>query len=319
MPSVPRKTILAYAAGLLLVACHPDDRMPANFGRISLGKKNGCPNVLGRFARTSEPIAHMMAGRFLPYDSTHAAWEWFELTGSPDSAMQVTVQRVDGSVAKGTMRKEGERAGDYQCADGWIVLRDRDLPNTWDSDVLEPDEHPRRRAMRVASTTTGDLVARLDMIDFDEFTVWCGDGCKGIPLPWTFTRRSGWSTARQYDSSEAHPTGTTPDRQQQVPADRLGREEQELENGPPIPGLETVRRRAMAALPPGVTLRGVGQREQGWHVSVEFAELSQLEHFMVQLEQSGNVSEIHVAPLYRGKRPDGRWADVVYVRFRDVP
>ncbi|MFN8581624.1 MAG: hypothetical protein U0163_11695 [Gemmatimonadaceae bacterium] len=303
-----------------LAACHAD-AMPRHWGRLALGKKGACPNVTGRFARTSEPIAQMMAGRFIPWDSTAKAWEWFELTGSADSVLEVRVRFLDGSESAGRLRREGPLAGDYRCADGWIHLSDRDLPNTWDSDVLPEGQHPPRRAMRVASTTSGDLVARLDMIDYDELTVWCGDGCRGIPLPWTFTRKSAWSIARRWDPNGKYPASANERVGSNAPAprDRLGRQEQELENGPPVPGLETARGRAIEALMPGMRLRGVLPQERGWHVSVEMVDTLQLKRYMTRLSESGSVTEVRIAPLYRSKTPDGRWYDVVFVRFADLP
>ena len=77
-----------------------------------------------------------------------------------------------------------------------------------------------------------------------------------------------------------------------------------------------MRTRGLAALLPGMLLRGVTPRDSGWHLSLEFGELPQLDRFLVRLAQSGEVAEIHVAPLYRARSTEGRWIDVVYVRYR---
>ena len=88
-----------------------------------------------------------------------------------------------------------------------------------------------------------------------------------------------------------------------------------LENGPPIAGEGEVRARGLAALVPGMLLRAVSPRDSGWHLSLEFEELPQLESFLVRLSQSGSVDQIREAPHYRARSTNGRWIDVVYVRY----
>jgi hypothetical protein len=185
------------------------------------------------------------------------------------------------------------------------------------------DFYPRRHAMMLAPNEDGALVARLDFIDYNEFTVWCGDGCKGFPIPGTFETRSVWSMAEKFDSELPPPVARERQRViakkeaalEQARHDRVWQEEQLLENGPPDPERDLVRKRALTALVPGMLLRGVGLTQGGWHLSLEFDELYQLEQFMERLAGSGPVAELKVAPLYRTQTTTGRITDVVFIRY----
>ncbi len=55
------------------------------------------------------------------------------------------------------------------------------------------------KELYVARDSAGNLVARQVTATYLEFPVWCGDGCKGIPLPWTFRTRSSWSAVDRWD------------------------------------------------------------------------------------------------------------------------
>jgi hypothetical protein len=84
---------------------------------------------------------------------------------------------------------------------------------------------------------------------------------------------------------------------------------------PQVEGEEAMRARGQAALSPGILLRAAAPRDSGWHLSLEFEDLPQLEHLLVRLSQSGPVTEIRMAPLDRARTPNGRLVDVVYVRY----
>ncbi|MEP7384682.1 MAG: hypothetical protein ABI910_23630 [Gemmatimonadota bacterium] len=229
----------------------------------------------------------------------------------------------DGEERTGRTRKGGPTGGDYYCADGWLQIGNRDLPTTWDADVVSESYRPNRRAMRIAPGMDGALVARLDLIRNDEITIWCGDGCKGIPIPWTWETRSTWSVARRWDpvapASREFASGGEEGRGsaalERARSDPMYRAEEAQENGPAVDGREEVRSRGQAALVPGMLLRAVAPRDSGWHLSLEFDEMPQLQQFLVRLSRSGPVADIREAPQYRARSTNGRWSDVVYVRF----
>lgn len=315
--------VLAVAA-----ACSRGERLPREWGPLALGEGEECPQVAGRYFDSSEPIAHMLAARFVQVDDPNADWDSFELSQPTADAFTVVVRFADGEERQGRARRgTGPYAGDFYCADGWLQVGDRYMPTKWDAEVRAAGFFPRRRALRIAPGKDGALVARLDLTSYDDFPIWCGDGCRGIPLPWTWETRSSWSAARRWDPDSPSPRAAARVRAEaarradlaKAKEDPVYREEQALENGPVVAGEGEMRKRGLAALLPGMLLRGVAPRDSGWQLSLEFEELSQLHEFMVRLSQSGPVAEIKVAPLYRARTTTGRWTDVVYVRYETSP
>lgn len=318
------RAIVPLVCTLVAVGCGSDDGgMPRGWGPLARGVGEHCPEVAGRYFDSSGPISWLLAGRHLDRDGLGSEWAYFELAGSADTALTVTVLPFDGDLRTARLRKGGPYGGDYYCEDGWLKVNDRSIPDTWDDAVHSGSFVPRRREVRMAPGATGTLVARLDFIDYGELTVWCGDGCKGIPLPWTFETRSSWSAVERWAVDEQSPRAAVRSREEdrreaerrRLERDPLYREVRALENGPAIAGEQTARDRATAALVPGMLLRGVGSRGEGWNLSVQFADSIQLADFMQRLSQGGSVAEIGVAPLYRGRTTDGQWTDVVFVRF----
>lgn len=298
--------------------------MPRGWPGVVTASGDACPKMAGRFFDSSEPISQMLASQHVPYDTSVADWAYFELVGDADKGLRVTVMHRDSVVTAGALTKGTAWSGDYYCEDGWLMVGDGKLPNSWDAEVKADDFQPQRRHLRIAPNTDGALVARLDFTDFDEFTVWCGDGCRGIPLPWTFRTRSAWSMAEPFDPEVPPPVARRRQHEQEeresaldrARHDRVWQEEQLLENGPPDPAQDLVRTRALTALVPGMLLLGVGPRDEGWHLSLEFEELYQLDQFMERLKGTGPVQELRVAPLYRTKTTQGRWTDVVFIRYQ---
>jgi hypothetical protein len=298
--------------------------MPRGWPDLVLASDTLCPNVAGRYFDSSDPITMLMAKRHVEWDSVEADWAYFELLGKADSGLTVKVVYRDSVEKTGVLRKGNAYDGDYYCDGGWLRMGETKSPSLWDAEVRTDDFYPKRHAFRLAPNEDGALVARLDFTDYAEFTVWCGDGCKGIPLPGTFETRSIWTMAEKFDPELPPPVARERQRAiaqtaaelERARNDRVWQEEQLAENGPPDPEKDLVRQRAVSALVPGMLLLGVGPTQGGWHLSLEFDELYQLEQYMVRLQGSGPVAELRVAPLFRTKMTTGRTTDVVFIRYQ---
>jgi len=319
-----RGPALLLASLVTFVACNGDaDGTPRQWRPLQLGEDWRCPEMAGRYAYSAEPTGWQLAGRHVPWDSVPPELEYYEVAGSADTALHVTVGYLDGRTHSKRLAKGTPYSGDYHCEDGWLHVRAGEISDRWDAEVASEGFFARRHAMRIARGKDGAIVARLDRIDYDEFTVWCGDGCKGIPLPWTFNTRSTWSAAEQWAPGATRPGVVARQRGEErkrtearrLQDDPVYQEEQRLEHGEPVAGQDDARKRALAALVPGMLLRAAAPRDSGWHLSLEFAERHHLESFMVRLSQSGPVAELRILPLYRAKTTTGRWTDVVYVRY----
>lgn len=324
MPRVFPPLALLLSLAMLASACAPGTgSMPREFGRVVLAEKARCPSVAGRYFDTSEEITAMLVKAALRNRSSEADIAWFTLSQPGDSTLSVQITYIDSVTASGYLKQGSPYEGDYYCENGWLKIGDHRIPPTWDGDVKVGDFFPRRHDFQVAPNRDGGLVARLLFTDFEQFDVWCGDGCKGFPIPGTFEFKEQWSMAEAYDPDLPPPASRKRERERQrtlaeleeAKKDRVWQEEQLLENGPPDPELETVRRRALLSLPDGVLLQGVGRQADGFHLSVEFEEPHQLQGFIARLGGSGPVDEIRIAPLSSGKTTKGTWTDVVYVRF----
>ena len=315
---------IVIASLVTIVACRGDaNGLPRAWRPVQLGRDSLCPAMAGRYAYGPDPISFHLAGRYAPWDSIPHELEYFTLAGAADSALHVTIGYLDGRTVEKRLVKGSTYAGDYFCDDGWFHVGSRDIASKWDSEVASDGFFAQRHAMRVAPANGGALVARLDRIDYDEFTVWCGDGCKGIPLPWTFETRSTWSRAERWEEGATRPSVVAQEREEgrraaaleRLQRDPVYRAHEELENGPPVAGLDEARKRVMAAVVPGTLARAVAPRDSGWHVSLQYDGNPQLVEFMERLSQSGPVAELRHESLYRGRTPDGKWTTVVYVRY----
>lgn len=302
---------------LALVACNGDTKgMPKGWGPVQRGEDWRCPALEGRYVYSAEPIGWQLAGRHVPWDSVPAELEYFEVAGSADTALHVTVGYLDGRTHDRRLQKGTPYAHDYHCEDGWLHINAGAISDRFDAEVASEGFYAKRHAMRIARSKSGALVSRLDRIDYEEFYVWCGDGCKGFPLPWTFETRSTWSRTERWREGTPRPSVARRQREEaQLKADPVYQENQRLENGEPVAGQPEARKRATDALVPGVWLRAVAPRDSGWHLSLEFEELPQLVQYMESLSHSGPVAELKILPLYRAKTTNGHWIDVVYVRY----
>lgn len=296
--------------------------MPREFGPLVFGEDWRCPAVAGRYAYGAEPGGHYLAARFAPYGDTVPV-EYFVLEGSADTALHVGVGMLDGRVIAKALRKGSPFSGDYYCEDGWLQLRSDFSEDRFDAEVAGEGFYPRRRKILVTANAASALVTRYDRTDYDELTVWCGDGCTGIPLPWTFETRSTWSRAEPWVEGTPRPSVTAAVRaearareeQERLQQDPVYRAEQAQEQGPPVVGQADARRRAVAALERGMLVLAVAPRDSGWHISLEYEAESQIPAYMVRLAQSGPTMAIRQDKLYRGRTSSGRMTGVVWVRF----
>lgn len=216
---------------------------PSGWGPLTLGADQQCPVVSGRYFNSSEPLAVLLAANHVGNSASPSEWAWFELAGVADTALTVTVATHDGAEQTGRLKRGSASDGDYYCEDGWLQIANRNISNQFDDETESATYRPNRRAMRVAKSADGALIARFDFIKYSEITVWCGDGCRGIPVPGTFKTHSVWSAAERWDP-DVSPTNVVSRvggrnnlaaDLRRAQRDRLHEEEQRLENGPDEP------------------------------------------------------------------------------------
>ncbi len=223
-----RRVPLVLAAAALALAATACARAPGKPDRLRLGRARtdstpgSCPPIAGTFAHEENDLAHVV-NRLLPYEARQQPWWTVSISGDSDSALVVAIRRVDDSRDTVTITNRGA----YHCPDGWLEPREageilRGVPYDAAGNKANRDE------FAIAMDGDGALVGRRTALTWDEFTVWCGDGCRGIPLPWTYREHVVWSSLRP-------PTTDRPPAPRLSATDRrLADEERRLEWGDPL-------------------------------------------------------------------------------------
>ncbi len=180
---------LALVVSVLLTACSKTPGMPSGWGPLRFASDSACPRVYGTYDASDDDFAYIIARRHLPYDTTRGHVASMSLVLEDDSLLTV-IAWVD-LIPRDTVVLHRPR--DFQCGDGWMQPAFPDwLPGDAGDSPAARARRTGRRDIRIATGAKGALVGRLDHHTYDEFAVWCGDGCKGFPIPWT------WRTAHQW-------------------------------------------------------------------------------------------------------------------------
>jgi hypothetical protein len=228
-----RRLVALLAAACVAAACghrlgEPDG---LRLGRTDVaGTTATCPPIAGTFEYADNDLAVALT-RMLPWEARQRPWWTITITGSADSAMVLAMHRFDGTHDTVTVRL----GNGYVCTGGWLVPPEADAlfaGRAYDDD----GNRANRNAFAIAIDDEGALIGRRTATTYDQFDVWCGDGCRGFPLPWTFRDHVVWSTL-------APPEGTVPRTPYERDVNRRTLEEsRRLEEGDPFEDAPASRR-----------------------------------------------------------------------------
>jgi hypothetical protein len=220
------KVVLIPVVLLLAQACSRTPGMPDGWGPLRFAADSSCPRVSGTYDASDRDFSHIVATQFLPYDTTRGTVESISLALEDDSTLSV-IAWVDRE-PRDTVRLHAHR--EFECGDGWLEPRyPRSFPNSASDDAIAHQRQSGRSSLRIAAGAKGALVGRLDHHTYDEFNVWCGDGCKGFPVPWTWRTSHRWYRAAVVDP-RTHQLTESPEAGSLTAQDRrLMREEARLE------------------------------------------------------------------------------------------
>jgi len=150
-----------------------------------------------------------------------------------------------------------KRRAHYTCTGGWLRF-DRVVHDPG-PDLMNPRPDTVIGDVRLRRGSNGSLVARADYKDEKELMLWCGDGCRGIPLgTWGVRVWGRWPAAPSAASAE------------------IARPWAEPFEAPPLRAVTYAPRATPEAitdslrplLPSGVTLRGVERDGDGFRVQL---------------------------------------------------
>lgn len=216
---------------VLSQACSKTPGMPRAWGPLRLAADSACPRVYGSYDASDRDFAHVVATQYLPFDSLRGRLDAMSLAMDEDSSLTV-IGWVNHEPIDTVRLRKGR---DFTCADGWLVPSyPQWLPSYADDSLAARARGAGRTSMMLATGDAGALIGRLDHHTYDEFTVWCGDGCKGIPLPWTWRTSHRWYRAAVVNPALHIATDVAEPARPMSAADRrLAEEEARLERGEP--------------------------------------------------------------------------------------
>lgn len=289
------------------------DGEPDGLRRGREGKDNApgsCPRVDGAYRNNGSDLAAVVT-RLAGTGMQLHEWETVAITGHPDVAVQLVIQRTDRSADTVTI----ERDRGYDCDAGWFhprraagLMDDIKAPGRDSPNAREPDERTHRYEFHITSDDKGQLVGRLEDINFSNFWVWCGDGCKGLPLPWSIRRNVWWSFLPDSSVPVVTPGPRTPQ------DERLLAEERAQENGPGLTPIEGwVDRAVRGAVRSPASILGTGPNPEGLHVSILVPDSTWVPQVVERFRGLAGVRGAREARLYASFDEARRWHTVVYV------
>lgn len=296
IPTSSRLLILLVAGAILLGCGSGETSIPRAWRPLRLGAASGdapgCPPVAGTYGVDSELLFATLVGQHLPAAARDISWSAFSLQGEADSALTVTV--MNAREGADTLRLRHGVA--YVCADGWLTPT---FPAAGlISDGTYESSSVLRGAVRdvfIAGANDGALVARLRTRTHDEIALWCGDGCRSMRVPFSEKSTVRWERQARLTSDVATIDPDDP---------RLRLDPRETR----------ATRRIREALPPYVTLRGVGPREDGWHVSIDLPDNAKLVEVLRTLNATPGIADARVERLYETLNLEGSWHEVLWLR-----
>lgn len=293
-----RSRLLLFASGATLLGCgSADTSVPRDWRPLRLGTTaggvSGCPPVAGSYGVKSELLFTTMIGQHLPANARTIAWRAFTLQGDADTALTAIVTRARAGADTLRLRR-GEA---YQCTDEWLAPTfPRDGLASDGTDSESKTLRGAERAVFVASARDGALVARLRTTTYRDVSIWCGDGCRTMRVPWSGRSVVRWERQAPLRVSEA----------ERIPDD------------PPLavePRAVRAARLIRAALPDSVRLRGVSPRADGWHVSIDLRDKAMLVPLLSTLNATPGIADARVERTYESLNLEGSWHEVLWLRF----
>ncbi len=232
-------SIALAALSLSACDSYPRDLAPLDrgwLGRFAIGCANisgtylvDGPNVRANRVAFRESFLHDQ----LTQPSAFSKSEWITIAGNARDSLVVTVWSGDSTAAgnrewqrmqdpavrwssefarmsdveyarvleqltrRDERRRVLHRGWEYECGGGWV--RGPRTVHDPGPDSRTPRPDTVIGEVLLARTTDGGLAAQAVYAERQEFTVWCGDGCRGIPLgTWTTHEWAYWAKGEPF-------------------------------------------------------------------------------------------------------------------------
>lgn len=153
--------------------------------RILFG--DSCPSLAGKYIIARGHLSSLMIEKLTPTHGDRILWKYMEIqqVANNSIALRLTsIERYRPIVFTSLVQVEGK---DYSCKNGWMIF-----PLTGRAS----DMTVKSSFMATGVDQEGNLIIKTtiqETREIDEIGVWCGDGCRAIPLPFTITEHNSFS------------------------------------------------------------------------------------------------------------------------------
>lgn len=156
---------------------------------------DNCPNLSGKYKIAAGPFYSLVSDKFSSRYRGHIVWKYAEILPASENSMAfklTSTEQYNPIVFASIPQQEGKN---YSCKKGWMRFPAKGNLSDFKIESF---------FMEIAADQEGNLVIRTaiqDKKEIDGIGVWCGDGCKSIPLPFTiktystFTKWDRWEKA----------------------------------------------------------------------------------------------------------------------------
>jgi hypothetical protein len=184
-----------YTAALLLIlivltleSCDPSQYAAKDGQNLITAAENECPDISGTYLIMDRAGYLVLGGH---YEKRPKNWEILNISGNPQQELHIRL--YDGSGATNETHLKRVKDKDYKCQNGFLETAwpAEERPNRLDDAI--PENYGFEKSLSFAKYKTGELVMRTNIRRWKEVSVWCGDGCRYVPIPFTSRTHYKWS------------------------------------------------------------------------------------------------------------------------------
>lgn len=156
---------------------------------IITAEGNDCPDITGTYSIMDRAGYLKLGGH---YEKKPKNWAIINISGNAQQELHIRLYESDSGATNETPIKR-VKDEDYSCQNGLLETKWPAEVRLNRSEDAIPESHEYKKSLSFAKSKTGELVMRTNIRHWKGVSVWCGDGCKSMPVPFTSRTRYKWS------------------------------------------------------------------------------------------------------------------------------